>query len=234
MTNAESVTLTATIKCGSVTETKAFVLNIPALNEAGITDRLEKGKQALLQVKALDPVEYTGLSGGSYPYESEIKDTNIVAKAQELVTAAAPGVTVSIVEIASGTEYIVSNGGIVYASKDGTAEVKFKLSLGNHSRDVSVAGIKVPKHKDSKTEAVKKLMDETTEEVVLNGQNAKEVKSTLKMPVGSAYGLAITWTSDNAAIEITRGTSSSTGQLHKITRAGIRKAGCSSYTYCDF
>ena len=223
MTNAESVTLTATIKCGSVTETKAFVLNIPALNEAGITDRLEKGKQALLQVKALDPVEYTGLSGGSYPYESEIKDTNIVAKAQELVTAAAPGVTVSIVEVASGTEYIASNGGIVYASKDGTAEVKFKLSLGNHSRDVSVAGIKVPKHKDSKTEAVKKLMDETTEEVVLNGQNAKEVKSTLKMPVGSAYGLAITWTSDNAAIEITRGTSSSTGQLHKITRPALGK-----------
>ena len=131
--------------------------------------------------------------------------------------------TSSIVEVASGTEYIVSNGGIVYASKDGTAEVKFKLSLGNHSRDVSVAGIKVPKHKDSKTEAVKKLMDETTEEVVLNGQNAKEVKSTLKMPVGSAYGLAITWTSDNAAIEITRGTSSSTGQLHKITRPALGK-----------
>ena len=221
MPNAESVTLTATIKCGSATETKEFVLSIPALDEAGITERLEKGKRALLQVNALDPVEYTGLSGGGYPYESEIKDTNIVTKAQELVTAAAPGVTVSIVEVASGTEYIESNGGIVYASKDGTAEVKFKLSLGNHSDDVSVVGIKVPKHKESKTEAVKKLMDETTEEVVLNGQNAKEVKSTLKMPVGSTLGLVITWTSDNAAIEITRGANSSTGQLHKITRPAL-------------
>ena len=221
MTKAESVTLTATIKCGSVTETKEFVLNIPDLDEAGITDRLEKGKSALLQVNALDPVEYTGLSGGSYAYESEIKDTNIVAKAQELVTAAAPGVTVSIVEVASGTEYIQSDGSIVYASQNGTAEVKFKLSLGDKSVDVSAAGIAVPKHKTSKAEAVKKLMDATTEEVVLNGQNAKEVKSTLKMPVGSTYGLAITWTSDNAAIEITRGTSSSTGQLHKITRPAL-------------
>lgn len=64
-------------------------------------------------------------------------------------------------------------------------------------------------------------MDETTEEVVLNGQNAKEVKSTLKMPVGSTLGLVITWTSDNAAIEITRGANSSTGQLHKITRPAL-------------
>lgn len=124
MPNAESVTLTATIKCGSATETKEFVLSIPALDEAGITERLEKGKRALLQVNALDPVEYTGLSGGGYPYESEIKDTNIVTKAPGISNSGSTRRYCTIVEVASGTEYIESNGGIVYASKDGTAEVK--------------------------------------------------------------------------------------------------------------
>lgn len=215
------VKLTATIRCGEASDIKEFSITVPALTEEGITQRLQAAKEALNGMNALNPVEYSGLSGGMYAYESEAVDTNIVTKAQGIVDKAAPGVTVALDGAFQGNEYIKSTGEIVYpsgSSKGTVNDLPFALSMGGKNESASVSGITIPIHDTTKEEAVQELMAEVTEEVVLNGQAKDQVISTLKLPVGSSYGLGVTWSSDHEAVTITRGTSSSTGQLHTITR----------------
>lgn len=220
-TEEKQVTLTAAIQCGTASGTREFPITVPALNDEELTQRLAAATSALNRLNALDPVEYSGGSGGMYSYESVAVDTNIVTKAQQVVSAAAPGVSVALSSSFSGNEYISTDGTITYPSgytKGTVNDLQFVLTLGSKQENVSVSGIVIPTHDTTKAEAIAEKMAEVTETVILNGQKKEQVTGTLRLPVGSSYGLAITWTSDNAAITIDRGTSSSTGQLHTITR----------------
>ena len=215
----KQVTLTASISCGEASDTKVFVVTVKAMNTSDIEERLASAAGALTS-SALQPVQFSGGSGGMYSYESEVADSNILNKAQQIVNTAAPGATVTLNEVKSGAEYITADGTITYPEGyiKGNADVSFGLRLGEQKKTVDVYGIIIPTKDESKAEAVKALMSETTPEKILNGQEQNAVKNTLRLPVGSSYGLAIKWTSDDPAITIERGTSSSTGQLHKINR----------------
>lgn len=219
MLEQETVKLTATISCGEARDTKEFTITVPALNEEGIAGRLTAAK-AVLTKSALTPVEFAGSDGyGSYSYDSIEQDTNILTKALTLVETVAPGVAVSLTQDFIPNGGIASDGTITYPTdKAGTAEVSFVLTLGDRSETHSVEGITIPKHAQTKTEAISVKMDEVTLESILNGQQNTAVSTSLKLPVGSSYGLAITWTSNNTAVTIEGGTSSSTGQLHKVTQ----------------
>lgn len=236
---AKKVTLTATIKCGEVTATKEFAFDIPAINDDEIEARLDAAKDALTST-ALKPVQFSGESGGSYPYDSVVLDTNILEKAQGIINTAAPGVSVTFSEGNTSSDYIAADGTINYPKgySKGYADVSFKLQLKEKSKEVTVYSIEIPTKDDSKTEAVAALMQQTTLDKILNGQEQNSVKSTLNLPVGSSYGLAIKWTSSDSAIEIGNGASSLTGQLHKINRPAYGQADktvtlTATYDYTD-
>lgn len=218
----QTVTLTATISCGTVRGTKEFQVTVPALDENGITARLAAARDALLQVDALDPVEYSGESDRSYPYEgSVVVDTNICTKAQKIVDQAAPGVSVALQEVKTGTDCIAADGTITYPEgyTPVQAEVTFGLSLGsNSSMTVDVAGITIPTHADTKTEAVAEKMREMSIDTILAGQSAENVTETLNLPIGNQYlGIITHWESTNSAVTMTQG-SVNNNQAHKIVR----------------
>lgn len=224
-----TVTLTATITCGTISDNRAFSVTVPAMEQEEITSRLDAAKKALLVVNVLDPIEYSGESGGSYAYEGSVAmDTNLRTKAQGIVNQAAPGVAVALKSVNSGKQYIDEDGTIKYpdGSKSGTAEVTFTLTLGSVPPvDVLVAGIKIPTHAETKQEAISAKLAALTEQVMLNGQQKDHVTQALKLDPGSSFGLSVAWDSSDAAIVIDpQATSSSTGRLHKIIRPPYGKA----------
>ncbi len=216
---AENVTLTASISCGAYTDTKSFPVAVPALDEAGVKARLEDAKKALTTL-SLSPVEYSGKSGGSYPYEgSAAVDTNLLEKAQGVLAQAAPGVQVAFPVEFQGNDAIAKDGTIRYGIKDQSIDLSFLLTLGTEAPlSLTVTSIQIAKHAETKAEAIAKEMPKVTEEIVLNGQGKNDVTSSLKLPVGSTFGIAVRWESNHPAITIEKGTSSKTGQLHKVTR----------------
>lgn len=219
----QTVTLTATITCGTIHENKTFSVTVLAMEQGEITSRLNAAKKALLAVNALDPIEYSGKSGGSYAYEGSVAmDTNLQTKAQGIVDPAAPGVAVALKSVTNGKQYIAEDGTIQYpdGSKPGTAEVTFTLTLGSEPPvDVLVAGIKIPTHAETKEEAVSKKLAEVTEQKMLNGQQKDHITKPLKLDPGDSFGISVAWNSNHGAIEIDpQGKDSATGRLHKIIR----------------
>lgn len=217
-TEEKHVTLTATITCGSIQEEKTFELTIPALTNDEIEARLETAKAAL-NTNSLKPTEYSGLSGGMYSYDSELVDSNILTKAREILKTEAPGVEVNFPSTFQGNDGFGQDGTILYGNQKVYADVSFLLTLGSNQKEVTAYSVEIPKHAATKAEKVAAQLDALTADTVLNGQRADSVTTSLKLPVGDTYyGVCITWTSDNDAVVIERGTSSSTGQLHKIVR----------------
>lgn len=221
----QEVTLTATIRCGKAEpQTKEFAVTVPALSAEEITAKMTAAKKALTAA-ALAPVEYSGLDGGSYPYEGSVPvDTNILTKARGLVDNAAPGVKVSLAQDFTSNTYFSETGEITYPESYGTyyADISFVLSFGSEEDvAVKVFSIKIPKRATTKAEDFAAEMAKVTEAIVLNGQEAANVTASLKLPVGSSFGIEIDWSSNHPAIEIQTGSSSSTGRLHKVTRPAL-------------
>ncbi|MDL2274285.1 hypothetical protein LJC34_07090, partial [Oscillospiraceae bacterium OttesenSCG-928-G22] len=217
-----SVTLTATISCGSAEpQTKTFSITVPALTSFEISEKLAAAKGALTPL-SLAPVEFSGLDGGSYPYEgSEAVDTNILTKARGIVNAAAPGVSVALSDSFTGDAYVAADGTIRYPSTSGPhyAEVTFALSLGGETQEKRVTAIEISKHAKTKAEAIQTAMDALTiSDLLNNNPDENSITTTLKLPVGKTVGIKTDWSSDNPAVTVGTGTSSSTGQLHTILR----------------
>ena len=208
---SQAVTLTATIQCGEVSDTKEFKINVPAITNV---DRLNAAKAVLVET-ALTPVEYTGKLEDGYAYLSEAKDTNILSMAQALVKDENADIELSFANDFDGGTVIRNDGMIKYPdAADADVTLKFKLSLGEESIEHSVT-VTVPKHAQTKAEAIdemKSIVNGTmTGEKVLNGNaSLDEVKTTLLLPGGKTSGLYITWASNNEdVINVTGNPSSS-------------------------
>ncbi len=247
-TEAVEVTLTATISCGSLSDTKEFTFTVPALTADEAVARMNAAKAAL-NTNSLKPTEYSGESGGSYAYESVAVDVNILTKAQSILDEAAPGVVASLPSDFTGNSGFEADGTILYPSgyTKTHADISFDLALGSLSDRVNAYSVEIDTHSETKSEVIAAEMAKVTLDTILNGQSADQVTSTLKLPAGSSFGVEITWSSNNPAVTMTLGTSSSTGKLHKIIRPayGQRDAvvtltatfdyadTCKNYGICD-
>lgn len=225
----QTVTMTATVSCGSFSQTREFEITVPALGQEELLERLQAAAEALTAA-ALAPVEYTGSSGYGYSYESVAADTNLLNKAQSIVDSAAPGVVVAFDEAFAGGDVIAANGDITYPAESASADAAFTLTLGESEQAHAVTGIPVPAHVLTKAEAVQALMESATLETILNGQTADAVTGELFLPAGSSYGLQVTWKSNSEAVVIERATISSGGvsrQDHEVTQPQYGEADAS-------
>lgn len=197
---AQTVTLTATIKCGDVSDTKAFVFDIPAITNA---DRLNAAK-AVLTAENLTPVEFSnpGDAAGTYKFESPAKDTNILTMAND----ALEGLGVEVIfEDGFSSSLIAEDGTINYPTDASqSVELAFKLTVGSESAAHSVT-VTIPKHAQTKTEAINAMIAAMPEHMqdadVLNGNRSLDAVTTeLKLPIGKSTGVHIDWTSGNEDI----------------------------------
>ncbi len=199
-----TVTLTATIWCNDVSDTKAFPIDI--------LGRLSKAKAAI-EAAALKPVEYTNASDTGFKFDSVTDDTNILALVCELIND--DGITVAFAENFTATDMLAADGTITYPT-DGAKEIALPLTLtfNEQSEQVSVNAV-IPKHAQTKTEDIDAMKAAMTgymnDSKVLNGNTSLDaVKTTLLLPGGKTSGLYIIWTSDNeSVIKVTGNPSSS-------------------------
>ncbi|MBE7029178.1 MAG: DUF4430 domain-containing protein [Ruminococcaceae bacterium] len=198
------VTLTATIRCNDVWDTKTFTIKI--------LGRLSMAKEAI-EADSLKPVEYTNATDSGFKYDSVPDDTNILTLARKIIND--DNITVAFSENFIATDIIDADGTITYP-KDETKEITlpFTLTFNEQSDDVNVNAI-IPKHAQTKKEAIDAMKIAMTEYMndpkVLNGNTSLDaVKTTLLLPGGKTSGLYITWTSDNEnVIKVTGNPSSS-------------------------
>lgn len=218
------VTLTARITCGTASDEKAFPLTVPGLTSEEITDRLDQAADTLTS-GTLSPVEYSGETDYGYSYEgSEELDKNILDKAQSLVDNAAPGVAVALGAGYSGTQAVSVSGDIYYCEEDTEVKLPLALSLGQQTRGIEV-DITVPAHVTTKAEAMAEALGEIDETEMLRGQSADEIRENLYLYTTDSWSaIQLIWSSDNSAITIDTGTSSSDGQLHDIVRPAYGQA----------
>lgn len=204
----QKVTLSATVKYGEASDSKSFVITVPALT---IEERLHSAKAALC-AETLTPVEFTNASEYGYKYDSKTKDTNVLDMAKTLIEDF--GVTA---ELSAAVDGIISKTGAITYPTEGAKEATLSFVLKADSQsDTHDVTILVPKHAQTKTEAIAAMMqvvqDAMGKEKVLNGNISLDaVKTALLLPGGKTSGLYITWKSSNEdVIESPKGNPSST------------------------
>lgn len=189
------VTLTATITCGQVSDTKEFPFTV--------LGRLNAAK-AVLTAENLTPVEFSnpGDAAGTYKFESPAKDTNILTMAND----ALEGLGVEVIfEDGFSSSLIAEDGTINYPTDASqSVELAFKLTVGSESAAHSVT-VTIPKHAQTKTEAINAMIAAMPEHMqdadVLNGNRSLDAVTTeLKLPIGKSTGVHIDWTSGNEDI----------------------------------
>jgi len=199
------VTMTATITCNDASDIKPFELSIPG--------RLSAAKTALT-AESLALVEFTNAADNYYKYDSVAKDTNILTKAQSVMAAFDPDITVALADTFEAGSIIGEGGAITYPAEATAVAVPFKLTYGGSSIEHSVS-VTVPKHAQTKTEEIEAMKLTVTnamsDPLVLNGNESLDaVKTALALPGGKTSGLYITWTSsDPEVLKIASGNPSS-------------------------
>ncbi len=188
------VTLTATIRCNDISDTKEFTITIPG--------RMSTAKAAV-EADTLKPIEYTNATDSGYKYDSAEDDTNILSLAREIIGD--DNITVEFAQSFTATDIISDDGTITYPT-DEAKEITLPLTLSfnGQSEEVSVSAV-IPKHAQTKAEAIdamKMAMATYMNDPKVLGSNPSldEVKTTLLLPGGKSSGLYITWSSDNESI----------------------------------
>lgn len=200
-----TVTLTATIRCNDVFDTKEFT-------PIDILGRLSMAKKTV-ENKKLQAVEYTNATDSGYKYDSVSDDTNILALVCEAIND--DDITVAFAGNFIATDIIAADGTITYP-RDEAKEITLPLVLNfkEQSEQVNINAV-IPKHAQTKIEAIDALKEALeiymNDPKVLNGNTSLDVvKTTLLLPGGKTSGLYITWDSTNEnVIKVTGNPSSS-------------------------
>ncbi|MHC1722355.1 MAG: immunoglobulin-like domain-containing protein [Aminipila sp.] len=199
-----TVKLTAVISCGSLSQSKEFTIQVPALMNDEAVKSLNEAKIKLTS-EALNPVEYGGFDTTSKGYHINSKelDTNILLKAAEVIGNTEIEVTLE----SSSNRAICADGKITYGNTAVNDEVVLKLTFGGQTQNHTVS-VKVPAHLKNKTEYIKDAAESLTFEKV-KGSNltSEDIKSELLLPneldVDENYNEAeiiAEWTSDHPEI----------------------------------
>lgn len=139
-----TVTLTATIWCNDISDTKEF----PPINIPG---RLSMAKKTV-ENKKLQAMEYTNATEWGYEYNSELDDTNILELVREAIND--NDITVEFDDSFVATDIIAADGTITYPREE-TKEftLPFLLNFKGQSKQVYV-NVVIPKRAQTKAEAI--------------------------------------------------------------------------------
>ncbi|MBC3890000.1 hypothetical protein GH810_17010, partial [Acetobacterium paludosum] len=180
------VTLTATIKKGTQTETKEFPVTIKAFSDAEIKQMLTDIKTALT-AKTIRVVEGT--------------DTNLLVKMQAQADLVTLGSMITLTDVKNQPQ-IGSDGVITYGSDASMKkEVTFKISLLDNE-ETGIVKVSVPAHTLTAQETVDDDAAQLTWDSIKKSNDAQDnVRTGLSLPgTGSSYATDITWEISNPAV----------------------------------
>lgn len=196
-TSPGTATLTATISCGGVSDTKEFPITVPAIPAEEIRAALAQ-VQSALSAGPLEPSEWE-YDPATGTYGENLQDQNIADTVRAYTTALPAGVETEVQVVSSSNANIAADGTISYTDASVEGKVTLRLSAAGETTDAFDVDVTVAAHVKSKAE----LIDETAALITfdaIKGSNtsADDVRSNLSTRVpGIGWQVDVAWSSSN-------------------------------------
>ena len=185
--DAATVTLTATITCGAYSDTRSFVVNVPAATDSEL---VHSAKAALEEAAPISPSQW------NEDYTAA-GDTNIVPVVQRLVDKAVAGITVGNTVISTNETCISSDGTITYPRSAKTFDVTFTLSRNEISENATVS-VLVPRETETRQSIMDQSAEALAEGILGDNSSADNITSDLNFTQFSSvldFYVKVDWTS---------------------------------------